>query len=227
MIVQLQVRYAHPSMSVKARKRARAGSARAERAPNARERLLEAAARLFLERGYHATGVAAVLESAGVHAGSLYHAFADKEALLCGVLEHYRRILRPVLIEPVEARESDPIERVFGLLAFYRHYLVDSDFRHGCPIGNLALELGDSIPAARARIEENFEAWTDAVAGWLAPARARFPSGTNLRALAGFVLTTMEGGLMLSRARRTIEPFDRAVARLREHFELLQAARGA
>jgi hypothetical protein len=41
------------------------------------------------------------------------------------------------------------------------------------------------------------------------------------------VLTTMEGGLMLSRARRTIEPFDRAVARLREHFELLQAARGA
>jgi AcrR family transcriptional regulator len=189
--------------------------------PSARERLLEAAARLFHERGYHATGIAAILSAAGVHAGSLYHFFTDKEALLCGVLQRYRQILRPVLMEPVEAREADPVERVFALMAFYRQLLLDSDFGRGCPIGNLALELGDSVPAARALIEDNFEAWTDEVAAWLAPARARL-AGTDLRTLAQFVLTTMEGGLMLARARRSLEPFDGAVARLREHFDLLE-----
>lgn len=193
--------------------------------PGARERLLEAAARLFHERGYHATGIAAILSTSGVHAGSLYHFFTDKEALLCGVLQRYRQILRPVLMEPAEARAADPVERVFALMAFYRQLLVDSDFGRGCPIGNLALELGDSVPPARALIEVNFEAWTDEVAAWLAPARARFPTGTDLRMLAQFVLTTMEGALMLARARRSLEPFDGAMARLREHFVLLAGAR--
>ncbi len=190
-----------------------------------RERLLETAARLFHERGFRATGVASILAAAGVHAGSLYHFFAGKEELLCGVLAWYRAQLRPLLMEPVEAREQDPVERVFGLLAFYRRLLEDSGFERGCPIGNLALELGDSSPAARALIQRNFEGWTDEVAAWLSPARGRFPAGTDLRALALFVLTTMEGGLMLARACRSLEPFDRAVAALREHFRLLERAR--
>jgi TetR/AcrR family transcriptional repressor of nem operon len=188
-----------------------------------RERLLASAARLFHERGYHATGIAAVLEAAGVHAGSLYHAFADKESLLCGVLERYHAMLRPVLMEPVEARESDAVERVFALLAAYREWLVDSGFRRGCPIGNLALELGNSVPAARVWIDRNFEGWIDAVAAWLEPARGRFASGTDARALAHHVLVTMEGGLMLARARRSTEPFDQAVAGLRDYFRLLEA----
>lgn len=194
--------------------------------PLARERLLEAAARLFHEQGYHATSVAQILAASGVHAGSLYHAFADKEALLLGVLERYRAILRPVLIDPIAARVADPVERVFALLAAYREWLRSSDFALGCPIGNLALELGDSVPAARTWIERNFEGWTDEVAAWLEPARARFPRGTDPRALAQLVLVTMEGGLMLGRARRSSAPFDQAVANLRTHFRLLEAARG-
>lgn len=205
---------------------ARSAAAPTSARPLARERLLEAAARLFHEQGYHATSVAQILEASGVHAGSLYHAFADKEALLVGVLERYRAILRPVLIDPVEARVSDPVERVFALLAAYRAWLRGSGYALGCPIGNLALELGDSVPAARSWIERNFDAWTNEVATWLEPARARFPRGTDPRALAQLVLVTMEGGLMLARARRSSAPFDQAVAHLRTHFRLLEAARG-
>jgi len=194
--------------------------------PLARERLLEAAARLFHEQGYHATSVAQILAASGVHAGSLYHAFADKEALLIGVLERYRAILRPVLIDPIEARVADPIERVFALLAAYRDWLRGSGYALGCPIGNLALELGDSVPAVRTWIERNFDGWTNEVAAWLEPALARFPRGTDPRALAQLVLVTMEGGLMLGRARRSSAPFDQAVATLRTHFRLLEQARG-
>ena len=195
--------------------------------PGTRERLLASAARLFHAHGYHATAIASILKEARVHAGSLYHYFSDKEELLCAVLQRYRQILRPVLLEPVEAVQADPVERVFGLMAFYRRLLADSDFESGCPIGNLALELGDSVPAARALIEDNFEAWAREVATWLGPARERFPAGTDLERLAQFVLTTMEGGLMLARARRSFEPFDRAVDSLREHFRLLERARVA
>ena len=57
-----------------------------------------------------------------------------------------------------------------------------------------------------------------------AAAPERFPAGADPRALALFVLTTMEGGLMLARARRSAAPFDAAVAALREHFRRLERA---
>ena len=43
-------------------------------------------------------------------------------------------------------------------------------------------------------------------------------------ALAQFVLTAMEGGVMQARTHRDVKYFDRAVAQLRAHFTLLEAA---
>jgi TetR/AcrR family transcriptional repressor of nem operon len=202
----------------------RARSAKREAKPPTREHLLETSARLFLDRGYHATGVSAILAEAGVNAGSLYHFFPGKGELLTGVLAWYLDQLGPVVMAPVESATRDPVERVFALLGFYRAWVASSEFARGCPIGNLALELGTAYPAARALVERNFEAWIDVVAGWLEEARERFPRGTDPRALACFALTTMEGGVMLARARRTLEPFDLAVARLRDYFRLLERA---
>src|SRR4029453_5131029 len=126
-------------------------------ATETKTRILEAAARLFHEQGYNATGVATILREADVNSGSLYHIFPSKEALLVGVLERYTEMLRPVVMAPVEAKTSDPIERVFAPLDQYRAWLAPIHFTMGCPIGNLALEVGDTQSAARALIRRNFE----------------------------------------------------------------------
>jgi TetR/AcrR family transcriptional repressor of nem operon len=39
------------------------------------------------------------------------------------------------------------------------------------------------------------------------------------------VLVVMEGGVMLSRSYASVEPFDRAVRQLRQHFVLLLGAK--
>jgi len=54
---------------------------RVERGQATREQLVEVATRLFAERGFDGTSIEAVLEHAGVSRGSLYHHFANKEAL--------------------------------------------------------------------------------------------------------------------------------------------------
>jgi AcrR family transcriptional regulator len=54
---------------------------RAERGQATREQLVEIATRLFAERGFDGTSIEAILEEAGVSRGSLYHHFANKEAL--------------------------------------------------------------------------------------------------------------------------------------------------
>lgn len=192
-----------------------------------RERLLQTAFQLFHEQGYHATGVATILREAGVNAGSMYHFFSSKDDLLLKVLEFALGYLEPMVMAPAEAAAVEPLERVFVLLNQYRERSAANGCRMGCPIGNLALEVSDGNPQARELIHRNFENWAGRVESWLRSAEGELPAGIDLRRLARFVLTVMEGGLMQARAAGHIGPFDDSVAVLREHFAALRAQAGA
>jgi AcrR family transcriptional regulator len=193
-----------------------------EPGPGTRTRILEAARRLFHEQGYGATGISTILREADANAGSLYHFFPSKEALLAGVLEHYKSLLGPVVTGPVEQATEAPVARVFALLAFYRSELERTGCRLGCPIGNLALEVSEQVPAVRPLVEENFAAWAGTVERWLTCPAAPLPRGEDRAALARFVLTVMEGAVMQARASASLRPFDESVAQLRAHFRLLE-----
>lgn len=184
--------------------------------------IIQVAMRLFAEKGYDSTSIADILQQANVNSGSLYHHFDTKQGVLLAVLETYRDGIEPMLIGPAWAGVDDPIDRVWALLARYRELLAITDCRYGCPIGSLALELHEPDPPVRALLAANFDRWTEFVDKCFLAARDRLPKGTNTRALAQFVLTTMEGGVMLSRTYRTVEAFDSAVAMLKNHISQLQ-----
>jgi TetR/AcrR family transcriptional repressor of nem operon len=192
--------------------------------PSPRERLIEIAADLFLKQGYGATGIAQILDAADVLRGSLYHYFPTKEDLLIATLEWRKTMLWPEVIQPVFDRIDDPIERVFGILDGYRQLLLMFEFQLGCPIGNLALELGETHGRVRTLLAENFENWKRAVRGCIEESAAHFPPDVKADDLAHFVLTVMEGAVMLARTYRTIDCYDRAVNLLRDYFERLRAA---
>lgn len=190
--------------------------------PATRDSLVESAARLFHEQGYGATGIATILREANVNSGSLYHFFPSKESLVVGVLEWYRAHLRPIVMDPIEVQTSDPIERVFALLNWYRGILVQTGCKLGCPIGNLALELADNHPDVRKLTDENFVNWVKAVQQWLVDAGDRLPPTVDRFELSQMVLNTMEGGIMQARARGDLAPFDAAVRQLRNYFDYLE-----
>lgn len=192
-----------------------------------RGRLVEAARELFLAQGYEATSVKEILLKARVNSGSLYYFFPRKEDLLLCVLDQYKTLLGPMVIDPAFARTTDPIERVFEVLQGYRRMLQTTLFSQGCPIGNLALEMSERSEAVRMGIAENFEAWRLAIRASLEDAGDRLSPAVNADKLATFILTTMEGGVMLARAYRSIEPFDAAVDTLHTCLERLVAAEDA
>jgi TetR/AcrR family transcriptional repressor of nem operon len=191
-----------------------------------RERIVEAGLYLFWLQGYAATGMAEILSRAEANAGSFYHFFKTKEALLLAVLELYIQSLEPVVVQPVLGAIADPVERVFGILEFYRRNLLSTGCTYGCPIGRLALEIPEEQFRVHKRLADNFDGWTAAVEKCLEDARERFPSGTNFATLSKFVLTVMEGGVMQARAHRDVAPFDASVEHLREYFRLMMARSG-
>ncbi len=186
--------------------------------PPPRARVVEAARQLFWAEGYEATSLQQIAAEAGVHPGSVYYFFKTKEEILLAVLDWYLENLEPILITPLFARVLDPIERIFGLLAGYRMQLVATGFSRGCPIGNLALELGRALPRAQEKLRANFAGWKGWVGVCLREAAPGALSEEDVASASTFVLTVMEGAVMQSLMEASIEPFDQCVQELRRYF---------
>jgi TetR/AcrR family transcriptional regulator, transcriptional repressor for nem operon len=189
--------------------------------PPTAERLVASAMRLFSVKGYGSTSVSDILHEAGANSGSLYHVFQTKQDLLLAVLERYRDGIGPMLLYPAWEGVEDPIERIFALLAGYRRALESTDCTFGCPIGSLALEIHEPDPPVRELLAANFDGWVGAIKGCLDLAPERLPAATDTEALAQFILTVMEGGVMQSRTHRTLEAYDASVRVLRDYLDRL------
>jgi TetR/AcrR family transcriptional regulator, cholesterol catabolism regulator len=86
-----------------------------------RERVVEVAARVFAERGYHATTVQDLTDGTGLAAGGLYHYIGSKEQLLLAVCD--------ALMEPLLARAREVLADTTPADAALRR-LVDAWVAH-------------------------------------------------------------------------------------------------
>src|SRR5881397_1673880 len=95
-----------------------------EQSTRSRERLVQAATRLFAERGYRDTSVQAIGEAAGISRGSIFWHFGSKEGLLWAVVQRaFTRWEAETLVPEVgEARGEEAIARA---LRAHRRFLTD------------------------------------------------------------------------------------------------------
>ena len=103
--------------SLSARRVRRRTSARPARGGDKRERILDAAVRVFAKKGFHATRVSEVAKAAGVADGTIYLYFKSKDELLVSLFEdrvdRLLAFLRTALPEAPTA--SDKLRRIIEL----------------------------------------------------------------------------------------------------------------
>jgi TetR/AcrR family transcriptional regulator, transcriptional repressor for nem operon len=192
-----------------------------------RERILDAAQRIVLERGFAATSVDAVLAEAPATKGAFFHHFPSKNDLGRALLERYAAADDRMLddfMAIAEAETDDPAEQV---VAFVRHFEQVADelapTQPGCLFVSFIYEsqlVGDgdedliatSILHWRERLLEKLEA----------AARAHPPAAAvDLPSLADQVFTIFEGGFILARAMDEPRHLRLQLAHLRHYLELL------
>ena len=107
---------------------------------NTKDRLLEAACRLFYRDGVHATSVEAILEEAGVARHSLYLHYQSKDGLVAAFLQKRDERWRGWLAAFVESRATTPAEGLLAMFDFLQQWFAQPDF-HGCAFINVAAEF--------------------------------------------------------------------------------------
>ena len=149
-----------------------------------RERLLQAASREIYRSGFQSASLDAILASARVTKGALYHHFKNKEALGYAVVEEviYRNV-GSQWVMPLQS-VKDPIDALIGIVQGIP--VGPEEVCGGCELNNLAQEMSPLDAGFRKRLEMVFDAWREAV-------------GSVLR-----------GGQRRGSVRRDVEPSDAA-----------------
>jgi AcrR family transcriptional regulator len=122
---------------------------------SARDRLLDAADRLFYNEGVHSVGIDRVLQEAGVAKGSLYYNFGGKDELVRTYL-HNRHTRWAARIAQYQANAETPEQKIFAIFDALADLFTEPDFR-GCAFVNAAAE---ALPgSAEALAAKDFRTW--------------------------------------------------------------------
>lgn len=120
----------------------------------ARERLLDAATRLFYNEGIHSVGVDRIIEEAGVTRATMYKQFAGKEGLVLAYLQGEDAGLRDLFAQAAKTAD-DPAVLIDLVVAGIEQDVRERHTR-GCPFINAAAEYPDEGPV-RALIADHRE----------------------------------------------------------------------
>jgi AcrR family transcriptional regulator len=166
-----------------------------------RERIVERAAELFAERGIAATTVDEVLAAAGAGKGQFYHYFRSRDELAAAAVGYRCAQVVAGLTQALgEVSSLAGLEEALaGFVAGFEKAGLP-----GCPIGTLAAEVADRNEAARLQAAAGFDAWERLLADALERMRERgeLRADAEPAVLATGLLASIEGGMVLSQARR-------------------------
>jgi AcrR family transcriptional regulator len=133
-----------------------AGRQREERARRKRQRVVDAALRLFLERGYVATTIDAIARAAAVAPATVYQAFGTKRELLARILDQaIAGDARPAaLLERDWVRQAsqhpDPRQRLASVIQHTSHVAART-----APIKEIMRDAAAADPAVRQLLRED------------------------------------------------------------------------
>ena len=192
-----------------------------------RERILTEGLRVVHERGFANASVRDIVQAAGVPQGSFTNHFTSKEAFGLEILERYREMTSAAVTATLRNDALPPLRRLRAWIYGQLEYLRKEDMRRGCLYGNLSAEASEESEAIRARVASVF-AENQASVGYCLEAAidaGELAPNSDVKELAGFIVSSLQGAILVAKAQRSPVPVERFERVLFQH--LLPQADGA
>jgi TetR/AcrR family transcriptional repressor of lmrAB and yxaGH operons len=178
-----------------------------------RGRLVAAMADALQSKGFHAVGIAELLEQASAPKGVLYHHFpgGKTELAVAAVQSAVGLLIRG--LDRLLAEHGEPAGVLRAWFALAQQRLEKSGFERGCPLATVALETGPHDEALRQALADGF----DEVRRWLAATLTKAGAPPSIaRRLALLVVSSYEGALLQARVAGSVKPVADTAAMLVE-----------
>jgi len=186
-------------------------------------KLLDAALQVIRTKGYEATTVDEVCESAGLTKGSFFHHFKSKEHLAVAAARHFADMADSVFSNAPYRKLADPLDRLLGYVDFRRAILNRELPEFTCLLGTMVQETYETHPSIRRACERHISEHAATLAADIAEAKRRHAPRARWtpESLALFTQAAIQGAFVLAKARHGPEVADECLAHLRRYLELL------
>ena len=176
-----------------------------------RDKILTEGLRVVHEHGFAGASVRDIVQAAGVPQGSFTNHFASKEAFGLEILDLYFAEGCATMSETLLNQSLAPLARLRAYLDVSKRALCRCDMRNGCLLGNFSAETTDHSESLRRRLTEIFAELRDCVASCLqaAVAAGEVPADLDCAAVAGFVVSSLQGAMLVAKAERSLAPVER------------------
>ena len=128
-----------------------------------KQHILETVAPIFNKNGYAATSMSDITKATGLTKGAIYGNFKNKEDL---AIEAFRFTVKDMLKRiGAHLKLSDsPIQKLFLITDFYRHYYPYSKELGGCPILNIGVDANNQNTLLLEKVKQVIEKIQDQLA---------------------------------------------------------------
>ena len=175
---------------------------------NTRDRIIETGAEIIHRKGFNHTGIQEILNAASVPKGSFYNYFKSKQDFGLQIIDHFLAHFRRIAEDTLEDTRVSPLNRIYRFLTAFMEYFESQNYTGGCPIGNLAQEMGDLNPAFRQKLCEAIDMMIDAYCRVLTAAQndGKIMKSLDIRETAGFIVAGWHGAIIQMKLTRSLAP---------------------
>lgn len=165
--------------------------AMSEKRQDNRQRIIEAANRLFYIKGYNQTSFADVADEIGISKGNLHYHFRSKDDLLVAIIALRMQVIQKNLAQWDEEfpDPKDKLRRFAQMLLNEESDVV----RYGCPLGSLNMELGKTQQDLRDKSRDMFDLFKQ----WLEKAFKQM-GYKDCKTLSTHLLTITQGAALMT-----------------------------
>jgi len=186
-------------------------------------KLLNAALRVIRAKGYSATRVEDVCESAGVTKGSFFHHFDTKEELALAAADYWSEMTSALFATAPYHQPADPLDRLLAYVDFRKALLQGDLPDFTCLVGTMTQEIYETHPAIRDACEKSISGHASTLVPDIEAAMKRYKVTADWTAesLALHTQAVLQGAYILAKAKGGAAFAADSVDHLRRYLELL------
>ena len=175
-----------------------------------RNHIINTGADLIGQKGFGATGINAVLTTAGVPKGSFYHYFSSKNDFGLAVIDTFAQEYDTKLDLILNDHTRSGVDRLRAYFDTGLETMTSCEFTRGCLIGNLGQELAGQNETFRRRLDTVFQGCEKRFERCIEEARQAgdIDDSINPADVASFLLSGWEGAILRAKVLKSTEPME-------------------
>jgi TetR/AcrR family transcriptional repressor of nem operon len=187
---------------------------------NTRQKILEVGAEIIHLKGYNHTGLQEILQAAGVPKGSFYNYFNNKEDFGLQVIDFFTELFASMAGEVVGEESLTPLQKIEKMLDGFIDFFKSKDYAYGCPIGNLAQEMGDLSPVFRKKLRRAADEMVGIYHGLLEQAliAGEVSEDLDIKETAYFIVSSWHGALVRMKIEKGPRPLKNHMRFIFDHI---------